>query len=376
MKVIYVTSLIALLATGCNYGDTVVAGGDTLVTPSPTPSPGDKIVCDPFNTQNPALLGHGLQAKMAYLSDDQPRYNLVMDNINYGHPIEANVFLNDVNVPTRPFDRGFFTQSGSLVVNTVGMPIYEYFSVDMQSTVVLGPNDPVGTYQFAILADDGAILEVQDTSSGFRTLISADGAHPTMMGCEADPIALDNNSQLPIKFHYFQGPRYHIALMLLWRLMPADPAQVTDSLCGASGNALFFDPNVNPSNPQQAFLDLQSRGWHVLTPQNFLLPGASGTVNPCAASSAPVISGLRVDNVTQNTADVTWTTDVASTTQVGFEISTATAYSFTVQDQTPSTNHTVHLTALQNFGYYSVYGMSANGGAQSVSNILSFRTLR
>src|SRR5476651_1513592 len=103
---------VLLFTAGCEDGDTVPAGGDTQVKPV---SPSENVVCNPFNSEDPTLEGHGLTAQLRYLSDDQPRYTGVMDNINFGHLVDATIYLNDVNVPTRPFDRGFFTQTGSLV---------------------------------------------------------------------------------------------------------------------------------------------------------------------------------------------------------------------------------------------------------------------
>jgi hypothetical protein len=363
---------VLLTTAACNYGDTVVVSSDTSLTPLP---PSDTVVCDPFNTQNPALQGHGLVAKLSYLSDDQPRYTNVMDAINNGHQINATVYMNDVNVPTRPFDRGFFTQAGSLIVNNNGNALYEYFSVDMQSTITLGPIDPEGDYQFAVLADDGAILEIQDPVNGYQNLVNDDGTHPTMLGCETPPIRMIASTQLPIKFHYFQGPRYHIALMLLWRPYPTG-GQTTDPLCGQAGNSLFFDSTQTPPAPMQAYNDLTSRGWKPLTSINYLLPATTGANNPCATSSAALISNFGVASVTRTTAVITWDTDLPSSTQLAYELAPASSYTFTTTDAALTTSHTVTLTGLQNFGFYTVYGLSTSKGLQTVSNTINFRTLR
>jgi len=370
---VYASMLSSLILSGCNYGDTVAVGGDTKANPD---APSENVVCNPFNSENPALQGHGLTAQLRYLSDDQPRYSTVMDNINFGHLVEATIYLNDVNVPTRPFDRGFFTQTGSVVVNSSGNQLYEYFSLDMQSQLALSATDAVGDYQMAILADDGAMIEVQDSADGYSLLVGDDGTHPTQMGCATRPIHMTDQTTLPIKVHYFQGPRFHISAVVMWRPWPANPLDVNDPLCGSSGNSLFFDSTQTPSTPQPAYNDLLARGWKPVAPTNYLLPFNTGANNPCAVASAPQVSFFSVSQVTQTTAVLTWNTDIPTNSQGAFSLSGTGSYNFTTIDNTPTTIHSVTLTGLTNFGSYSVYGLSSAAGFQTLTNTLNFRTLR
>jgi len=364
--------IITIFLIGCDFGDSVSDGGTTTTIVQPTTN----FACDPFNSQNPALFGHGLVTTIQYLTDSQPRYTDVTQYISNGQAVPVTLYMNDINVPTRLFDRGFYTQAGSLIVDQNGKNLYEYFSLDMLTSVTLGPNDSEGDYQFAILSDDGTLVEINNSGEGFQTLIDNNGTHPTKMGCETSPVHMSNGVSFPMHIMYYQGPRYEIALTLLWRPYPTNPNAVTDPLCGQMGNYLFFDPDVVPSTPEQAFLDLQSRGWQVLTAQNYLLPPNSNGTNPCASAQAPVISNVRIDNVTQTAATVSWTTDIPSTSQVAYVLSPSNNYLFTPADGTLVTSHSVTLTGLQDFGFYSVYAISSSGGSQTASNTLTFRTLR
>ena len=196
------------------------------------PPDANSVVCDPFNTSNSALAGHGIAATLSYLTPGMPLYNNTLDYITNGVEAPVSLFLNDINVPTRYFSDGFTTQSGSTLLDAQGNTLYEYFALQMSGGITLGPNDAPGLYQFAILSDDGALLTVNDTGEGYYTLVDDDGTHPTQMGCTTKAINFTNSTVVPFVYDYHQGPRYHIASMLMWRPMPTDPTLIVDPLCG------------------------------------------------------------------------------------------------------------------------------------------------
>jgi hypothetical protein len=96
-----------------------------------------------------------------------------------------------------------------------------------------------------------------------------------------------------MKLDYFQGPRYNIALMLLWREIPScgangrdTGADLYDEACDQAGNDTFFIWENNPVTPTNLWLGMLSRGWKVLSPENYVLPSAPGvTTNPCVTPS-------------------------------------------------------------------------------------------
>lgn len=256
------------------------AGGGT--TPGSNP---DTTVCEPFvgdgPFEYPPTDGHGLQAKLRYLSDDMPRYRDVMSYVRNGIPLEANLYFAALNTPTRPFDRGFINQNGQPLTRADGTALYEYFSLEFQAKLVLPEGAPGAKVQFALLSDDGAIMSINN-GDGYKTIIDNDGTHPTRMGCAQAPTTLSQLKHLPIRVTYYQGPRHHIALVLLMREWEDScDFEKEDPLCGSEGNDFFFDSTQTPSAPTDNYRALLSRGWKPVPPEYFKLPGDPPPANPC-----------------------------------------------------------------------------------------------
>lgn len=253
----------------------------------------DDTVCDPFN--NSTALGssdrNGLLGRLSYLGVDDPIAQSVYDFWNVDtdsgqvsplNGIDVDVFNSWINVPTRSFDAGFFTagNSSDALTRDDGEVLVENFSLYYQSNLILG-DAVAGRYELAMIADDGSVLKIQSAASdGSDYVINNDGVHATKMKCSTQVIDLNAGSQFPLELFYHQGPRYHIALQLMWRKLGDDELAGADSSCNASGNNLFFDFNTVPSTPRAAYNDLLARGWEVIPSTSFLLPGE--VTNPCA----------------------------------------------------------------------------------------------
>src|SRR5690606_18921964 len=93
-------------------------------------------------------------------------------------------------------------------------------------------------------------------------------------------VTLRQLETLPLKLRYFQGPRHHIALQLLWRPVGGP----VETHCGRQGNYLFFNPD-DDSAPTSTYQQLLARGWQVVPPEAFRIPDDEVT-NPC--NSEPV----------------------------------------------------------------------------------------
>lgn len=262
-------------------------GSDGTGTPGAGTDP-DETVCDPFD--NGGGQGGGTTAQNGliaglYSLQDGSQYSSVWDFQTHGTLSDVTLFFSQINVPTRPFDAGFATQSGTVLEDPNGDPLHEWFSLHFESNIRLAAGDTAGKYQFAVMSDDGAIFQI-DTGAGFSTLINNDGTHATKLACSLTGIDLQPGQNLPIKFDYFQGPRMHIALILLWREFPTGnvPFAINDSACGQSGNSLFFDSTTTPSTPQATYNGMLARGWRPVPAQNFFLTDGStggGVTNPC-----------------------------------------------------------------------------------------------
>jgi hypothetical protein len=242
-------------------------------------------VCDPFNKQGSLGQDRGLVGELFYVPDVKKRPAISNMNELYRHAVRADhvVYLNDVNVPTRAFDRGFNTQDGGLLKTPMGKDLHEFFALHLESELTLSKEDheKPGYYQFAVLADDGVAVSIDG-----ETLLNDTAHHPTKMICSTTAVHLNKSARVPITIDYYQGPRRHIALVLLYRYVKKQEksngkhAMEAEPYCKKSGNALFFDSNKVPSAPQKAWKEMMARGWKVVPASNFYIPGDRER-NPC-----------------------------------------------------------------------------------------------
>ncbi len=268
----------------------------------------NKLVCDPFQDTEPTAQG-GLKAKIYTMAGGETPNNLDAF-YNSGVMSDKDLFFSEVNVPTRIFSLGFPTETGEMVKADNGTDLVEWFALRMESTLKLGPNDEEGTYELALLADDGARLSIKDENGNYVIAVNNDGLHPTRMGC-GDVITMTADTKLSVQMDYFQGPRWHISVIPMWRKVSAETA--AEPRCGQLGNNLFFDYNNN-SEPQPAYNELLSRGWKPIAADNWEIAG-QGEFNPCTVGEGLVMSGF---NVTESEGIYTfsWTTDKPATSQL------------------------------------------------------------
>lgn len=304
--------MVALSA--CKEGDSVDAGGGTdvdIVPPYMPPDP-STYVCNPFDGSE--QLGdrtQGILGKLFYTLPGETNYTRAVDYITYAHPVdEVSLFFNQLSIPTRPWDRGFVTRSGDVITTPQGDTLYEYFGINFKSQFTLAPGESSGLYQFAILSDDGAVLRMQDANGDWQEVVNNDGTHPTRMGCGTYPVDIQEGQYIPFEVDYYQGPRYHISLIIMWRPWNGD---ANDPECGRQGNSRYFDSTQNPPSPQAAYQGLLDRGWQVVSSDHYYLEKPEE--NPCN-ETAPVIEDYLVTDVQQTTISVSWSTDKAATTEV------------------------------------------------------------
>jgi hypothetical protein len=269
----------------------------------PPNAPSGGTAC-PYNTGPEAVSPeNGLVASLYYLNASQPRYSEVEDYIQYGNEDPATLYFNQLNVPTRDYLQGFPTQNGSALTTSQGNPLYEYFALRFESQIRLAQGDQSGRYQFAVLSDDGAIMSINQSGQsgqsgqqgqGLQEFINNDGITDSRLRCANQGINFDATTSLPIQIDYFQGPRYNLSLMLLWREVPETSCSsgrdgdqdsdqnLYDVACDQAGNDAFFDWQNNPATPTPLWLGMLNRGWKVVGPDNFFLPTPT---QPCASPS-------------------------------------------------------------------------------------------
>lgn len=195
--------------------------------------------------------------------------------------LQTHALVKNFFIPTRAFSAGFLNGDGdALKIND--QVLIEYFGIHFTGKLRIPENQPEGDYIFSLLSDDGAKLYIDG-----NLIVNNDLVTPTRMGCwdgyssgNIARIRLEPGVDHDLELMYFQGPRYHIALSLLWKKVSADATQeeLRDPSCGSSGNDLFFKKDAQ-GNEIGRYRDLQGRGWEPV-PESML--SFTENVNRCS----------------------------------------------------------------------------------------------
>lgn len=314
--------------------------------------PINKVTCDPFDTGAPGP-NDGLVAQLYYRGQGQNRWYSTTDFISQGQKSQQKMFFSSLNVPTRIFEMGFPSETGSHVQDDAGNRLNEYFALSFSSILKLSDEDEEGEYEFALLSDDGSMMYVRDSSGVYQPIVNNDGDHPTRLGC-GQKIQMTRETELIVKLDYYQGPRYHIALIPLWRKVSMNT--VAETRCGQTGNELFFDYNNN-SKPKAAYNELLTRGWKPIAAQNWNLP-AYAIFNPCTPGTLPVIDSFQLDVNVESFVSFSWRTNIPATRQLLFTNVATGEEILTTAENRLLVNHTVNSTVLTSGTTYDVRAIS------------------
>jgi hypothetical protein len=124
-----------------------------------------------------------------------PQNTNSVDAMRQRTPI-MHVCMSQLDITPRPFRQGFPGLDG----------LIEWFGLDIRFTVDIASS---GNWELGLVSDDGAILSIDG-----RDVINNDGVHrATARWTQAELTSGVRN----FRVRYFQGPREHIALMLVWR---------------------------------------------------------------------------------------------------------------------------------------------------------------
>ena len=104
----------------------------------------------------------------------------------------------NLDVPTRNYNSGFPTPEKQTVV--------ENFAIRFRGKLAVGSS---GTYTFELYSDDGAKLYINK-----KLVINNDGVHPARS--RRGKLKLEAGMH-PVEIHYFQGPRFQIALRWFYK---------------------------------------------------------------------------------------------------------------------------------------------------------------
>lgn len=218
-------------------------------------------ICDPLNPNRADNCDNYMwRGKIAYLPENKralpgesiANQDEVDDIFKHGNYVPATILLTQVHAPPQSWDAGFKLADGDLIKDEKGQKLMEYFAMDLSGGIKLGPEDTEGDYWFALLSDDGAVLNVEENGE-MKTLVNNDGTHSPQMRCAGHAIAMTKSSRIDAQIKYFQGPRTEIALVVLM----AKAAPNSPPPCNTAGN----DETLKVGETTGA--------WKVLSPENY-----------------------------------------------------------------------------------------------------------
>ena len=105
----------------------------------------------------------------------------------------GTIYTSSLNVPPQDFRQGFPGVTKR----------FEWFAIDYSGRFWI---DKPGEYNFVLTADDGAVLYIDD-----QMVVDNDGVHATRDESGTTELGAGIHR---IRVSYFQGPRFHVALVL------------------------------------------------------------------------------------------------------------------------------------------------------------------
>lgn len=243
------------------------------------------IVCDPLNGVSVSC-SQGLKGDLYYMTNAQragydsqnqsSTYQHVDGYISYGTKAASLIYMSQVFIPTRSFESGFNAADGSYVTDNNGTKLVEWFALDLQSFYKLGhdstgkSSESAGTYQFALISDDGAVMQVKDSNGNWVDYLNNDGYNSSHMKCDTVGMQLTTSSAVNMRLKYFQGPANQIALtMLVRKIATPNSTSFADPDCDKGGNAYFWGSNYDDYSMSSHYAQLLSRGWYVPDSSHF-----------------------------------------------------------------------------------------------------------
>ncbi len=330
----FASILILFMFQNCGQPGSIANTIPTLENPTSTPPtpeppidnpsdvfavkllPSSKFICEPFGNMNGGDVKGGLKAELRYVdptlglsATQKNAYGVLTYFSDQSEFIKTStpLFLSQVNVPTRLFDQGFGLSDGTVLKDTQGNKLIEWFALKMKSLLKLSATDLEGEYEIASISDDGSrvFLGAPDSNGVQPEIINNDGAHSTRMKCAAQPVSLNKTSKIPLTYYYNQGPRTEIANVLVWRKV-AVASNAGYKHCGVTSRTSFWNPT--DSSEGTLWRDLVADGWKVIDANNFELPDSQ--INPCATQNNNLITKAEFSPLTAHAGGLSTTLNI------------------------------------------------------------------
>lgn len=269
-------SFVALSLQGCQQKEgfyekvEIGAGVDdpgTSILPTPssdTPStPGlceqgssASVICNPLGGGNPTPTPTPVNPSkklglIASLYEGESQWNNIDRYPTEGYKHPELIYFSNFNVPTRAFDEGFGYSPTEFLKNRDGEKLIEWFAIFAKGNLTLPEGKLDGAYHIVTLSDDGIRITVDG-----KMIVNNPNTHAPTINCASELVTLEQDEEKSFELGYFQGPRFHIALMTFVKKID-DPGAFTNGGSHCSG-----------SNVQ----NLLNQGYEVMSPEWFTLP--------------------------------------------------------------------------------------------------------
>jgi hypothetical protein len=167
----------------------------------------------------------------------------------FKHP--EDLYFSNFNIPNRYFDEGFGFSDGEYLKTIKGEKLIEWFAIQAKGHIVLPENAAEGFYHIVTISDDGIEVSIDG-----KAILSNQGTHSAVADCAVQLVELKKGEAKDFQLRYFQGPRYHIALMTFIKKIESPSSFKRPSICSTTGS------------PQK----LKEQGYNVIAPEWFTLP--------------------------------------------------------------------------------------------------------
>lgn len=164
------------------------------------------------------------------------------------HPVD--LYFSNFNVPTRSFDQGFGSDDAFLK-SVKDEKLIEWFSIHARGFLLLPQAEESGFFHVVTQSDDGIRIKV-----GGEVILENDNTHAPTIDCASKVIELKKGEKKAFELQYFQGPRYHIALVTMIKRIE-DPTVFMKS------------GNCKTKNVHSV---MEAEGYKVIGPSWFVLP--------------------------------------------------------------------------------------------------------
>lgn len=288
-SIVFATSLLTLL-TACKveYGINRPGGEAAAVQQGPSAPAGSIVTGAPAPEDKSCLTASLVQKDLGVLGSEahgkylaKSEYKLGtsvsrMSSDKVGIDLKRIFHFPDISITPRMATGGYPDEHGHAIRDRDHKIISEYLLLDFKGFIGLKDIDEEGVYEIALMSDDGAVLEV-NVNGQWQVLVDNDRKHAVRFACAKDLVKMSGDMVLPYRLSYFQGPKNHIANMLMWRKV--SDSTPSEAECGKSGQFFFFDPKT--SSAKKPYEELIQRGWQIVPQENLVVPSSRGADHPC-----------------------------------------------------------------------------------------------